>query len=101
MMKSPRSIVHLMPSTVVNAPSPSTMRRSAAGVWWWLGAVSPGRLTWSPAKSVEVEVYKNDGGEWVAEAIEYKVTATGRTESEALARVMDALAAHFKQTSKR
>src|SRR5207244_4859629 len=54
MMKSPRSIVHLMPSTVVNAPSPSTMRRSAAGVWWWLGAVSPGRITWSPAKSVEV-----------------------------------------------
>jgi predicted RNase H-like HicB family nuclease len=44
----------------------------------------------------EVEVYKNDVGEWVAEAIEYKVTATGRTESEALARVMDALAAHFK-----
>jgi hypothetical protein len=50
----------------------------------------------------EVEVYRNDVGEWVAEAIEYKVTATGRTESEALARVMDALAAHFKQqTSKR
>lgn len=44
----------------------------------------------------EVEVYKNDAGEWVAEAIEYKVSATGRTEREALARVMDALAAHFK-----
>jgi predicted RNase H-like HicB family nuclease len=45
----------------------------------------------------EVEVYKKDDtGEWVAEAVEYKVTATGRTESEALARVMDALAAHFK-----
>jgi predicted RNase H-like HicB family nuclease len=44
----------------------------------------------------EVEVYKNDAGEWVAEAIEYKVTATGRTESEALARIMDALAAHLK-----
>jgi predicted RNase H-like HicB family nuclease len=49
----------------------------------------------------EVEVYKNDIGEWVAEAVEYQVTATGRTESEALARVMDALAAHFKQTSRR
>jgi predicted RNase H-like HicB family nuclease len=49
----------------------------------------------------EVEVYKNDLGEWVAEAVEYNVTATGRTESEALARVMDALAAHFKQTAKR
>ena len=44
----------------------------------------------------EVEVYRNELGEWVAEAIEYKVTATGRTESEALARVMDALNAHFK-----
>jgi len=44
----------------------------------------------------EVEVYKNDAGDWVAEAVEYKVTATGRTESEALARMMDALSAHFK-----
>ena len=44
----------------------------------------------------EVEVYKNEAGEWVAEAVEYRVTATGRTESEALARMMDALAAHFK-----
>ena len=44
----------------------------------------------------EVEVYKNDAGEWVAEAVEYKVAATGRTESEALARMMDALNAHFK-----
>ena len=33
MMKSPRSIVHFTPSTVVNAPSPSTTSRSAAGVW--------------------------------------------------------------------
>ena len=44
----------------------------------------------------EVEVYKNEAGEWVAEAVEYKVTATGRTESEALARMIDALNAHFK-----
>ena len=48
----------------------------------------------------EVEVYKNDNGEWVAEAVEYKITATGRTESEALARVMDALSAHLKHTTK-
>src|SRR5215468_1248833 len=53
-----------------------------------------------PPMRFEVEVYKNDLGEWVAEAVDYKVTATGRTESEALARVMDALAAHFKQTAK-
>jgi len=44
----------------------------------------------------EVEVYKNEAGEWVAEAVDYKVTATGRTESEALARMMDALSSHFK-----
>jgi predicted RNase H-like HicB family nuclease len=49
----------------------------------------------------EVEVYTNDVGEWVAEAVEYKITATGRTEKEALARVMDALAAHFKQQTSR
>ncbi len=45
----------------------------------------------------EVEVEQNESGEWVATAVEYKVTATGRTEQEALARVMDALALHFKQ----
>jgi predicted RNase H-like HicB family nuclease len=44
----------------------------------------------------EVEIYKNELGEWVAEAVEYKVTATGRTEAEALARMMEALNAHFK-----
>jgi len=44
----------------------------------------------------EVEVYRNDVGEWVATAVEYAVTATGRTEQEALAHVMDALALHFK-----
>ncbi len=47
----------------------------------------------------EVEVYKNDLGEWVAEAVEYKVTSKGRTEKEALALLMDALAAHFKKQS--
>ena len=50
---------------------------------------------------VEVEVYQNDTGEWVATAVEYKVSATGRTESEALARVMDALTLHFKSSPKR
>lgn len=44
----------------------------------------------------EVEVYRNELGVWVAEAIEYKVTATGRTEAEALARMVEALNAHFK-----
>jgi predicted RNase H-like HicB family nuclease len=45
----------------------------------------------------EVEVYKNEAGEWVAEAVEYDVKAKGLSEKEALARIMDALAAHFKQ----
>jgi predicted RNase H-like HicB family nuclease len=49
----------------------------------------------------EVEVYRNDTGEWVATAVEYKVSATGRTEHEALARIMDALALHFKGSPKR
>lgn len=45
----------------------------------------------------EVEVYKNEAGEWVATAVQHGVSATGRTENEALARVMDALALHFKK----
>jgi predicted RNase H-like HicB family nuclease len=48
----------------------------------------------------EVEVYRNETGEWVAEAIEYNVTAKGLTEKEALARVMEALTHHFKTSSK-
>jgi len=48
----------------------------------------------------EVEVERKDTGEWVATAIEYKVSVTGRTEQEALAMIMDALAKHFK-TAKR
>jgi hypothetical protein len=43
----------------------------------------------------EVEVYQNDVGEWVATAIEYDVTAKGRTEKESLALLMDALTAHI------
>jgi len=47
----------------------------------------------------EVEVYQGESGEWVAEAVEYKVTAKGLSEKEALSRLMDALSAHFKQKS--
>ena len=47
----------------------------------------------------EVEVYQNDTGAWVATAVEYKVTVTGRTEKEALARMMEALSGHFKRTA--
>jgi uncharacterized OsmC-like protein len=48
----------------------------------------------------EVEVHQNEKGECVATAVEYSVTVTGRVEKEALARLMDALAAHFKKSSR-
>lgn len=48
----------------------------------------------------EVEVYQNEAGDWVATAVAYGVTVTGRTEKEALARVMDALASRFRQASR-
>ena len=48
----------------------------------------------------EVEIYRNEAGEWVATAVEYGVSATGRTETEALARVMEALSTHLKNTPK-
>jgi hypothetical protein len=44
----------------------------------------------------EVEVYRNDTGDWVATAVEHAVTVTGRTEQEALMRLLDALGQHFK-----
>ena len=47
----------------------------------------------------EVEVYKNESGEWVAEAVGYEVNAKGLSEKEALSRLMEALSAHFKQKS--
>ena len=53
-----------------------------------------------PGMQFEVEVYRNEAGEWVAEAVEYKVTAKGLTEKEALARVMDALTHHLKSAGK-
>ena len=45
----------------------------------------------------EVEVYQNEAGEWVATAVEHGVSAKGAVEKEALSRLMEALAAHFKQ----
>ena len=46
---------------------------------------------------VEVEIYKNEAGEWVAEAVEHAVSARGLSEKEALGRLWEALSAHFKQ----
>lgn len=48
----------------------------------------------------EVEVYRNDLGEWVATAVAYAVTVNGRSEQEALAMLMDAMTQHFKKASK-
>ena len=48
----------------------------------------------------EVEVHRNELGEWVAVAIAWGVQATGRTENEALARIMDKLTQHFKTSSR-
>jgi hypothetical protein len=44
----------------------------------------------------EVDVEQNEAKEWIATAVAHGVKVTGRTESEALARLMDALALHFK-----
>ena len=44
----------------------------------------------------EVDVEKNDKGEFVATAIAYNISVTGRTENEALAMLMDKLNQHFR-----
>ena len=55
-------------------------------------------LVYSGPVQFEVEVYQNETGEWVATAVQHDVTATGRTEKEALAILMERLAAHFKKS---
>ena len=45
----------------------------------------------------EVEVASDGKGLWTVTAVEYGVSVTGRTEAEALARIMEALTAHFKK----
>jgi predicted RNase H-like HicB family nuclease len=45
----------------------------------------------------EVEVTEDGKGGWTATAVEYGVSATGRSEPEALARIMEALTAHLKR----
>src|SRR5262245_65193143 len=47
------------------------------------------------AMQFEVEIYRNETGEWVATAVQYNVTVKGRTEPDTLAQLMDALALHF------
>lgn len=51
---------------------------------------------------LEVIVEESAAGEFLAKAVEYPgVSATGRTEKEALARLLDALESHLKQGGKR
>lgn len=45
----------------------------------------------------EVEIYRNEVGDWVATAVEHQVTVNGRTEQEALMRLLEALNQHFKK----
>jgi predicted RNase H-like HicB family nuclease len=49
----------------------------------------------------EVEVYRNEAGDFVATAVEHSVTVTGRTEQEALTRLLEALGQHFKGKSRK
>jgi predicted RNase H-like HicB family nuclease len=50
---------------------------------------------------LEVVVEENESGEFQAKAVEYPgVSATGRTEKEALVRLLDALEVHLKQAGK-
>ena len=49
----------------------------------------------------EVEVHRNELGDWVAVAVAWGVQATGRSENEALARMMEALAQHFKTSTRK
>jgi hypothetical protein len=53
---------------------------------------------YSGAVRFEVEMYQDETGEWIATAVEHPVTATGRTEKEALALLMEKLSAHFKKS---
>jgi predicted RNase H-like HicB family nuclease len=46
----------------------------------------------------EVEIYREETGEWIATAVEHGVTAKGRSEQEALSFLMEALSAHFKKS---
>ena len=53
------------------------------------------------AVRLEVIVEQNEAGEFQAKAVEYPgVNATGRTEKEALVRLLDALELHLKQARK-
>ena len=53
------------------------------------------------AMRLEVIVEQNETGQFAAKAVEYPaVSATGRTEKEALVRLLDALELHMKQGGK-
>ena len=49
------------------------------------------------AMQFEVDVEKNDKGEFVATAVAYDISVIGRTENEALSMLMDKLNRLFKR----
>src|SRR5437016_2888310 len=53
--------------------------RGAPSVWGFGGHLGA-PIQEVPRMQFEVEVYRNDVGEWVATAVEYKVSVKGRTE---------------------
>nr|ARR75624.1 hypothetical protein [uncultured bacterium] len=53
-IRSPGSMRQRSPSTAVYAPQPSTTTRRAEGECRWARAISPGKMSCIPAKSVEV-----------------------------------------------
>ncbi len=64
----------------------------------WPSIVFPLDGLYSGPVNFEVELYQNEAGGWVATAVEHDVSATGRTEKEALAILMERLTAHFKKS---
>lgn len=78
----------------VGRESVSSARTHTAGT---PGGASDGKVA---GMQFEVEVHQNELGDWVAVAIAWGVQATGRTETEALARIMDKLTQHFKTSSR-
>ncbi len=48
-----------------------------------------------------MEIYRNEAGEWIATAVQHGVTAKGVSETDALARLTDALRAHLKSGTPR
>ena len=88
----PRSQSECLPFERTSAAAPTPRPRA-------LSFSASCQVRWySDPVQFEVEIYKNESGEWVATAVEHEVTAKGRTENEALSFLMEALSARFKKS---